>query len=900
MNPNSNLVIIKGENKTLRVKYIRNEYNKSYVTFSNGKQFPYNRNNVLWLRNPIELDLSDSQIYHEDKKIQVPVKLLKFNDWYSLIYSDTYMEAYHKSMIKVTQYKLSERTGLDIWSYYKELSKNISLVLEDGRALLESKYEKIKSIDPNTLLASYLSSNNEDFSKVYKEVVIYPFGSNLTQMQAVEKALNNRVSVIEGPPGTGKTQTILNIISNLIINGNTVAVVSNNNSATSNIKEKLKKYEYDFFLAFLGKKENKERFIKNQNQSYPMFLEEFKDRNVKKSSVLKEIKSIRELFELENDLALRKQELSELKIEKKYFDEYIELSYRSFTEISLNNLSAKKLIKLRLEIESRYSNNEYVLSFFYKLKMYLLFGLRIRQLLKLDVNVILDCINREFYCAKIKELNNEISRIENILSSSDLEGNKIRLSSLSNDVLRGYLAGKYYKKKKRIYTEKELYTKSSDFLSDYPVILSTTHSINTCLSPTIVYDYVIVDEASQVDLITGNLALSCAKNIVIVGDTKQLPNVISRDQESISKRILSSYNVPDFHQYHKYSLIESISLRYPNVSKTLLREHYRCHPKIIQFCNKKFYNNQLIIMTHDNEEEDVIKVFKTVKGSHSRGRYNQRQIDEMIENVLPDLMPFDKNELGIISPYRDQKSKLNELDEVNGIEIDTVHKYQGREKKDIVITTVDNTISSFVDNPNLLNVAISRARTRLRLIITCNEKNKKTNIGDFINYVDYNNFEIREGTVYSVFDKLYKEYEKQRKEYINKSKLISHFDSEKIIDVLLNEILNDNEFSKYDFRAHVSLKHLIKHKDGLSNRERKFVEHPNSHVDFIVFHRFDYHPILVVEVDGYKYHKKGTKQFRRDRLKDSILKKSDIYMLRLPTNGSGEEKKIRQMLLSIK
>ena len=39
------------------------------------------------------------------------------------------------------------------------------------------------------------------------------------------------------------------------------------------------------------------------------------------------------------------------------------------------------------------------------------------------------------------------------------------------------------------------------------------------------YDYLIMDEASQVDIATGSLALSCAKNVVIVGDTKQLPNV---------------------------------------------------------------------------------------------------------------------------------------------------------------------------------------------------------------------------------------------------------------------------------------------------------------------------------------------------------------------------------------
>ena len=44
------------------------------------------------------------------------------------------------------------------------------------------------------------------------------------------------------------------------------------------------------------------------------------------------------------------------------------------------------------------------------------------------------------------------------------------------------------------------------------------------------FDYVIMDEASQVDIKTGALALSCAMNAVIVGDDKQLPNVVSHEE----------------------------------------------------------------------------------------------------------------------------------------------------------------------------------------------------------------------------------------------------------------------------------------------------------------------------------------------------------------------------------
>ena len=55
------------------------------------------------------------------------------------------------------------------------------------------------------------------------------------------------------------------------------------------------------------------------------------------------------------------------------------------------------------------------------------------------------------------------------------------------------------------------------------------------------FDYIIMDEASQVDVTTGALALSCAKNAVIVGDTKQLPNVITEDIKNRANSIFESF-----------------------------------------------------------------------------------------------------------------------------------------------------------------------------------------------------------------------------------------------------------------------------------------------------------------------------------------------------------------------
>ena len=119
-------------------------------------------------------------------------------------------------------------------------------------------------INQESILNYYI--NKLDLIKPIEERynIIYPFRFNLSQKEAMENVFKSNISVIQGPPGTGKTQTILNIIANLAIMQNkTIAVVSNNNEAVKNVKDKLKKDGYDFIVADLGRKSKREKFFEN-------------------------------------------------------------------------------------------------------------------------------------------------------------------------------------------------------------------------------------------------------------------------------------------------------------------------------------------------------------------------------------------------------------------------------------------------------------------------------------------------------------------------------------------------------------------------------------------------------------------------------------------------------------
>lgn len=530
--------------------------------------------------------------------------------------------------------------------------------------------------------------------------------------------------------------------------------------------------------------------------------------------------------------------------------------------------------------------------FWFKVKGFFKYGITDWNFYKQDISKIITTFQAMYNGAKQVELIAERADVEKYLNSVD----KNLLDDLCNQsmvILKDKLAKKYESNiSRKIFSEDDLWQEPEDVLAEYPVILSTTFSSRNSLNSDVVFDYLIMDEASQVDIATGALALSCAKNVVIVGDTKQLPNVVTQDIKAKAQDIFDTFNVNEGYQYTK-SFLQSILDVMPNVTQTLLREHYRCHPKIINFCNQKFYRGELIIMTTDKGEEDVLSVVKTVAGNHERNHYSQRQIDVIKKEIIPKYVS-NPEETGIIAPYKNQVKALSE--EITDIDAATVHKFQGKEKENIIISTVDDEISDFADDPYLINVAVSRAKKKLMLVVTGNKQSKERNIIDLIDYIQYNNFEVAESKIYSIFDYLYKQYTEERIAYLQKHKNILDHDSENLMYSLIEEIIADDKYLSLDVVCHFPLNMLIKNPELLNERECQYAMTPATHLDFLIYNRISKKPVLAIEVDGYEYHKEDTVQASRDLLKNHIMELYAIPLLRFKTNGSGEKEKIIEML----
>lgn len=795
----------------------------------------------------------------------------------------------------------------DVFKYLCDIAEYTELRTDDNQPLLPIQYRKITSISPNSPFSISLGDGINHQHPI-ASLPIFPFGCNKSQYQAVKNALTNTISIIQGPPGTGKTQTILNIIANLLLQGKSVQVVSNNNAAVENIFEKLASdsYQLGFLVAQLGSNDRQHYFFDSlQTETYPD-LSSWKITGMGTVSHIDRL--IREkteksllLFEKQERLSILKEELRRLIIEQNHFEQYLstlhlELCSSQYFEDMTSKTILHKIqnIERRIKLREKWKIIDDIYCFILRI-----FGQEERD------NIILHSLKRLFYHKRKEELENEIDILsvyidKNICTLHELE-------ELSLRRLRGVLYHKYGTTRQRvIYTRDALQNNTRQFLQDYPVVLSTTFSALNNIPTSYRYDYVIMDEASQVDIATGALALYSANHAVIVGDNKQLHNVVNAGFGDITDAIFEQYNIPHCYRFHyNYignSILQSLSSlsESANIPSVLLKEHYRCHPLIIGFCNKRFYNNQLVIMSNYFDDVNTLNIIRTTKGNHARGHVNQRQIDSIISEILPKL-PIKCENIGIISPYTDQIKALQialENNDFNSIQASTIHKFQGREKDVMILSTVDNEIKKFVDDPLMLNVAISRAKKQLYILIPQTELPQGV-IKDLVEYIEYNHGTIVESKIYSIFDILYSQYTEERLKWLKAKHPDSKgFPSELLFYDLLEEIITEHHLNTLKIYRNYPLRNIIKQTDILTDEERKYLYRPGTHVDFLLADTLTAKPIFAIEVDGSAFHTENSKQDKRDLIKNSIFMKfPEIIFHRFSTMGSGQKEIVLSLLM---
>lgn len=241
------------------------------------------------------------------------------------------------------------------------------------------------------------------------------------------------------------------------------------------------------------------------------------------------------------------------------------------------------------------------------------------------------------------------------------------------------------------------------------------------LDSTEMFDYVIIDEVCKATLPEILMPLTIAKKAILVGDPKQLPPVFCSEDREIIKSIENC-------SLQRYMYIDDLFSKAKGVH--VLDTQYRMENSIGTLISSLFYDDTLKNGRDVSIADSLLWIDYVptrdwpVPEEKAGDRNIIRNLDEckLICNVLDQIAAttFEKKDIAIIAPYRDQVYELRRAIreyEILNIAVDTVDGFQGKEA-DIVIFGVTRTSGTFrfLADPRRLNVALSRAKDRIIVI----------------------------------------------------------------------------------------------------------------------------------------------------------------------------------------
>lgn len=254
------------------------------------------------------------------------------------------------------------------------------------------------------------------------------------------------------------------------------------------------------------------------------------------------------------------------------------------------------------------------------------------------------------------------------------------------------------------------------------------------------FDLVIIDEASQCSLATAMPLAYRAKRLAVIGDPNQLNPIVSLSDDWL-RRIAESEHFDDGEllnlgiqhkegsTYRAFEHAGRPAAQHPIV----LDEHYRSHPLIARWFNNEFYRGELTILTDVAAMPSIDRSIEwiDVPGDAHRGPAGSwTNLAEARRAVgrLANLVRSAAGTAGVVTPFAAQallirrlaRERLGEefLAEV-GFACGTAHRFQGGEKDTIIFSAVlapgiSTRTAAWVERErNLINVAVSRARRSL-------------------------------------------------------------------------------------------------------------------------------------------------------------------------------------------
>lgn len=725
--------------------------------------------------------------------------------------------------------KENKKNAVDDRPYFICLQRNTNINLEHEYSGIIKMYEKNEVTTPIRAFFGELHSvkPNENILPI----ALINKNVNLDQLLAIHNAINYPVAYIQGPPGTGKTTTIISTIITAFFNNKTVLFSSYNNHPIDGVFEKLTSLKY-----------------KNYTVPFPILRICSNDKipdtiayikkllvAVKNLSVYKDVLNRNKQNQIENtkkltQLLQKHAEQIDLKERRDLIQAMLSKNENMNLRFNLEGQQENAIQKRLLEIGN--ITDEQALS-----------------LLNFDYDVILQYVHYT-----------SVSYIKKLYDDEYKDFIEILYNKNSEEQIKQFNA--YFSTSENIIKMQKV----------FPVFCATCISTQKIGESEPYFDMTIIDEASQCNTAVSLVPIIRGKSLMLVGDPQQLNPVITLDK-NINKELKTKYNVCDSYDYIKNSIYKTFLANDSVSQETLLHNHYRCAKEIIDFSNKKYYNNQLNVKSYKIYDKPL--VFCDVEQNYST---EKNTAPKEVEQIIQHIKKNSQKNIGIITPFKNQKEliehRLKEENLEHAVDCGTVHAFQGDEKDEILFSlaltnyTQDKTYDWLKNNRELINVGVSRAKEKLILFASKKElerlykKDEDDDLYELAQYVQTKG-----------------EYTVSSRESSSRALGIKPYSTETedvfltTLNHALSVLLEDD--AKFSVKREVQLSHLF---ERLPSDLDYFFR---ASLDFVIYKkgfRGKEFPVLAIELDGIE-HFTDEKVIARDEKKKQICKEHGFTLI---------------------
>ncbi|MGK5678449.1 caspase, EACC1-associated type [Actinoplanes sp. URMC 104] len=552
---------------------------------------------------------------------------------------------------------------------------------------------------------------------------------NEAQEAIIRSAMSTALTVAQGPPGTGKSQLVTALLATATAAGQSVLIGSTNNQAVDEVVKRVDDMVGPGLLLRTGNKKYRQQepqYLTDVIRKWPPPApgEPAPDERPPRE----ELRIVaQEIDRLRDELQQRRR------IERDLADLAVERDPDAF-DLPTDDIALKKLVvRTDRALHSRW------LGWWYRH--------RLRALGVVDSEAIATLGERAEIESRWRERQlrlGSLSEPEAVVWERLQRLQRTDRPQHSRDLLRAQVAARVARHADLLRDRADEMAKPEgkswrhlpQLLSVLPGWAVTAMSARRLRPLPAMFDLVVIDEAAQCTVPAILPMLFRAKRALVIGDPRQLTPVVELSDEDdraqqaragVGNAWLEARRLT----YSGYSAYEAFAAAAGSTS--LLDEHYRCHPEIIDAPNQAIYQGRLTVLTDPRRLAATAE--RASRWVHVGGRYNRgstgsgwnaAEVEAVAGEVRQLRESWPAASIGVVTPLAAQQRRLEQALRRSGLAGDvmceTIHKFQGSEKDIMVVSPVgaqgisDRTRGWLVNQTNLWNVAITRARSQLIVV----------------------------------------------------------------------------------------------------------------------------------------------------------------------------------------